>query len=207
MQPDLFSIADGQQFDLGDGAFIRYFPQWMSEDQSRSLYASIMETVAWSQPKISMAGKQISIPRLQVWCGDSYLIYSGQAFSPQPWPKGVRELCDSLQNVDGSTTYNSVLINRYRNGKDSVSWHADDEPELGVNPTIASLSLGASRRFLLKKKKTGIGAGSQRVVFMLNSCDLLIMSGRCQANWLHCLPKTARPVGERINLTFRQMFG
>ena len=126
--------------------------------------------------------------------------YSGARFEPRPWPDALllvrARLCEALQ-VD----FNSVLANRYRDGRDAMGWHADNEPELGPQPVIASLSLGATRRFVLKHR----GDPSRKLALDLPHGSLLVMSGATQRNYRHALPRTARPVGERINLTFRRI--
>lgn len=202
MQEDFFSSQQDELFNLGDGAYLHYFPQWLKEPEAGVLYKQLKESLQWEQPQIHIAGRMVPTPRLQCWCSEQSLIYSGQTFAPLPWPQNLKNLCERIERVDGAD-YNSVLINYYRNGQDSVSWHADDEPELGHNPTIASISLGATRRFLLKPKKNSYK--ESRLTIELNSGDLLIMSGSCQSNWLHAIPKTKRLVEGRINLTFRQM--
>lgn len=121
---------------------------------------------------------------------------------PQPWPLVLLPVCERLQQAC-ATPFNSVLINRYRNGRDSMGWHSDDEPELGERPVIASLSLGAARRFLLRRRDDH----ALTTEFLLAHGDLLVMAGDTQRFYQHALPKTARPMGERINLTFRWISG
>jgi len=124
--------------------------------------------------------------------------YSGVRFEPEPWHPAVRDLLPALEAAGGAR-FNSVLINRYRSGADSMGWHSDDEPELGVEPLIASLSLGVERRFLLRMRSDH----AVKQEWRLRHGDLLTMRGDCQRVAQHALPKMARVGGERINLTFR----
>ena len=126
--------------------------------------------------------------------------YSGLRLDPDPWSPPVLELRAVASEAAGCE-FNSVLLNRYRSGRDALAWHADDEPELGPEPTIASVSLGASRRFRLRRRDdhaTSIGLD-------LPGGSVLVMAGATQRDWEHCVPRTARPVGERLNLTFRRI--
>jgi alkylated DNA repair dioxygenase AlkB len=117
---------------------------------------------------------------------------------PEPFPICLRDLLNRLSQ-ENNTRFNTALGNLYRNGKDSVGWHSDDEPDLGVNPTIASLSLGATRRFLIRNKNDRKLSGE----FNLSHGSLLVMSGAMQVEWEHCIPKAATCDEARINLTFR----
>lgn len=165
---------------------------WASGDA-----AGIISQLTWEQPSIRMYGREVQIPRRTCWMGDGSYTYSGRTNIPVAMPAVIASLLHDLQTFTGAR-FNSVLANHYRGGADSVAWHSDDEPELGAAPVIASLSFGASRAFQIKSKTTG-----ERTSLTLNHGDLLIMSGRSQADYLHAVPKTARPVGERLNLTFR----
>ena len=143
-----------------------------------------------------MFGKQVTIPRLQAWYGDKHCSYSysGLQLAPLVWTPQLIQLKTTVETVC-QHTFNSVLLNLYRNGQDSNGWHSDDEPELGEHPIIASLSLGETRRFKLRHKfdKTIKGIDIE-----LTSGSLLVMSGHSQSHWQHCVPKTARPVEPRI---------
>lgn len=118
----------------------------------------------------------------------------------KPWTKTLLQIKKSIEPI-ALTTFNSVLINYYRNGKDRVAWHSDDEKELGKNPVIASVSLGAERKFKLRHKKFKENQLKHEV--LLANGSLLVMSGTTQHHWLHEVPRTAKPIGPRINLTFR----
>lgn len=170
-----------------------YSPKWADAVSVQDLISSL----TWEQPSIKMFGKSIQIPRLTCWMGDSAYTYSGHTNTPIAMPEIISQIKTWLESYTGAR-FNSVLANYYRNGSDSVSWHSDDEPELGQEPTIASLSFGASRDFQIKHKATG-----ERKTYRLEHGDLLVMSGRSQLDYLHCVPKTTKPVGARINLTFR----
>lgn len=163
------------------------------------LFEALLSDVPWRQDQATVMGRRVLIPRLQAWFGESGYIYSGIRLEPLPWTPDLLILKRIAEGIAGSG-FNSVLVNLYRHGQDSVSWHADDEPGLGRNPTIASLSLGATRRFQLKHRTTGA-----RVDMELAHGSCLVMAGATQHHWLHQLPKTRRPVGPRINLTFRRM--
>jgi alkylated DNA repair dioxygenase AlkB len=152
-----------------------------------------------------MFGREVTAPRLTAWFGDPHAsyVYSGVRHDPVPW---TPTLADLRARVERATehAFNSVLLNFYRDGEDSVSWHSDDEPELGAQPVIASLSLGATRVFQLKHKRR---ADLARVDIELSHGSLLLMSGNCQSHWKHQIPKRrgrTRP-GPRINLTFRRV--
>lgn len=155
----------------------------------------------WRQDEISLYGKQILIPRLQAWYGDkeSFYQYSGLSLTPTPWTERLLILKKKVEN-NLECSFNSMLANLYRDQKDSVSWHSDDEQELGLRPTIASLSFGAERVFQLKHKKTG-----ERFKLPLQSGSLLIMAGDTQRYWQHAVLKQQRHIGPRINLTFRKI--
>ena len=118
----------------------------------------------------------------------------------KPWTKNLLKIKQSIEPLVG-ISFNSVLINYYRDGKDRVAWHSDDEKELGKNPVIASVSLGADRKFKLRHKKYKLNHLKHEVI--LQNGSLLLMKGTTQHNWLHEIPRTARPIGPRINLTFR----
>ncbi len=160
-----------------------------------------MSSVNWSQDEIVVYGKRHLTPRLSCWMGEPWMSYSysQHTMQPEPWQSCPREILQKLEASHGDT-FNSVLINLYRDGKDSNGWHADDEPELGKRPVIASVSLGAARDFYMREKANH----SNKVKLNLAHGSLLIMSGDTQSLWQHHLPKRANS-GPRINLTFRTM--
>lgn len=160
----------------------------------------LADEVPWTVHRIRMFGRWVDSPRLSCWMGDpeaSYR-YSGALFEPAAWHPAVRALLPALEAACGAR-FNSVLLNRYRHGGDSMGWHSDDEPELGPAPVIASLSLGVARRFLLRMRDDH----ATKAEFRLRHGDVLVMRGDCQRVAQHALPKMAGVAGERINLTFR----
>jgi len=160
----------------------------------------IVESVDWEQPKLRIYGRECLAPRLTAWFGDGAYTYSGKRQEPAPMPDWIAAARNEIQAMTGAR-FNSVLLNYYRDGRDSVAWHADDEPELGAEPTIASWSLGAPRTFAVKARYT-----ETRWSEPLGCGDLLIMRGDSQTDYLHSVPKTKRQIGPRINLTFRQIW-
>lgn len=150
-----------------------------------------------------MFGKEHDLPRLQQWFGDPGLVYrwSGIDMAPEPWSAAIAEVKAKVEKYSG-VQFNTVLLNRYRDGSDTVAWHADDEEGLGTRPTIGSVSLGAERDFLLRHNER---TDFNNVTIPLPHGSLLIMAGPTQAHWKHCIPRRKRVDGERINLTFRQM--
>ena len=167
-----------------------------------NLLRELTEEIPWVQNKIKFYGKESLVPRLESWHGDEGMsyTYSGIKMDAKPWTKNLLIIKESIEPI-AKTTFNSVLINYYRDGKDRVAWHSDDEKELGKNPVIASVSLGAERKFKLRHKKYKENQ-LQHEVFLQNG-SLLLMSGSTQHHWLHEIPRTAKPIGPRINLTFR----
>jgi alkylated DNA repair dioxygenase AlkB len=189
-------------FDLFDDApqpDVAWHPAWLTPEQATIMLARIVAETQWRQECIRTPGGWVDQPRLTAWLGepDAVYIYSGIRNIPQPWTPAVAELRDALEVVCG-VRFNSVLLNRYRTGTDSMGWHADHEPELGAEPVIASVSLGATRRFDLRHNATGVVRS-----FRLTSGSLLVMRGQTQAQWRHRVPKEPAVSGERVNLTFR----
>jgi alkylated DNA repair dioxygenase AlkB len=163
------------------------------------LQGALLAAIDWRQETATIMGRRVPIPRLTAWHGEAGYVYSGIRMSPMPWNAPLLELRAAAEACAGQA-FNSVLLNLYRDGRDSVSWHADNEPGLGRNPVIASISLGAVRRFQLKHRQSGA-----RVALDLAHGSCLVMAGATQHHWVHQLPKTAQPVGPRTNLTFRSM--
>ena len=165
----------------------------------------------WQQEQIRMYERTVDVPRLSAWYGGRAMsyTYSGIAMQPLEWTDRLAGLKARIEQVAGGACFNSVLLNKYRNEFDGVAWHADDEPELGKNPIIGSISLGATRRFQLRQRYGAGEAPSEIVNVDLHHGDVLIMSGATQHNWIHQIPKKARSgqagalTGLRINLTFR----
>ncbi len=163
------------------------------------LFQALQNSIPWQQHVIKVYGRSLPAPRLSAWYGDPGAVYSysGLRLEPLPWTPDLLEIRSIVEELV-TAQFNSALLNLYRDGRDSVGWHSDAEPELGRNPLIASVSLGAIRRFVLQHKKI-----RQQVVLDLPPGSVLLMSGPTQHYWRHQLPKTRRTVGPRINLTFR----
>ena len=184
------------------GADIEIFENHFSENQAHALLKSLDSSIPWHQNKIKFYGKESLVPRLESWHGDSGMsyTYSGITMHAKPWTDDLLEIKQSIEPF-AKTTFNSVLINFYRDGKDRVAWHSDDEKELGKNPVIGSVSLGAERKFKLRHKR--FKENQLRHEILLGNGSFLLMTGPTQHNWLHEIPRTAKPIGPRINLTFR----
>lgn len=179
---------------------VYYFPSFFSQEDHDRLWISLQENIFWKQEPVVIMGKKIMQPRLTAWYGDEGKIYSYTGISMQPhvW---TSDLLFIKERVEGTSehTFNSALLNFYRDGNDSVGWHRDNEKSLGVNPVIASLSFGAERTFHLRhhrykhlKQKKQLSPGS-----------LLLMCGETQHHWLHSIQKEPKINTGRINITFR----
>jgi alkylated DNA repair dioxygenase AlkB len=176
---------------------VAYYPAFLSQAEARE-WLERSRLFAWSRGEINMYGKAIPVPREECLYGDDLRYqYRSQTLKALPWPDLLIEARDRIEQVSGFG-FNFAVGNRYLTGKDSIGWHADNYPQIGTRPAIASLSLGDTRNFKLKHKATGATFD-----YRLESGSLLIMLPGCQDDWLHAVPKTARPVGERINWTFR----
>ena len=184
------------------GADVAWDPRWLAAGEADALYQHLLDDVPWETHRIRLFGRLVDSPRLSCWIGDpgARYRYSGTLFEPHPWPLRLQALRSRLADALG-VGFNSVLANRYRDGRDAMGWHRDDERELGAAPVIASISLGATRRFRLKADDPAVPPLS----LDLPHGSLLVMRGQTQARFRHALPRTARPVGERINLTFRRI--
>lgn len=183
-------------------AAVSYISAWLSPSEADLLFDVFRNMLQWQQQPIRMFGRMVMQPRLTAWYGDkgaSYT-YSGLHNEPLPWTSELLLLRNQLEQTTGKS-FNSVLCNCYRNGADSMGWHSDDEPELGSDPFIASVSLGQARRFLLREKRNHL----HKHALLLEHGSLLLMRGETQRNWQHSLPRTAVHCTERINLTFRHI--
>jgi alkylated DNA repair dioxygenase AlkB len=197
---DLFSesVID---FSLPD-AKIRYYPSFFSAKKSSFFLKQLKKSIQWKQNIIKMYGKENPVPRLEAWYGDpgkSYS-YSGIQMDPIPWTDELKDIKSTVE-VESRIKFNSVLINFYRDGKDRVAWHSDDEKELGQNPVIGSVSFGAERKFKLRHKKYKSNGLKKEI--LLQNGSFLLMQGATQHHWIHEIPRTAKPIESRINLTFR----
>jgi alkylated DNA repair dioxygenase AlkB len=185
-----------------ENGLLLYFPDLIGKPECDQLIPRLQNEISWKQETIRIFGKSYPTPRLTAWYGDEGKIYSysGLRLSPNPWTEPLLELKVRIEAATGYQ-FNSVLLNWYRNGNDSMGWHADNEKELGTNPIIASLSLGAPRMFRLREiqnHKNSFG-------FTLENGSLLLMAGPLQHYWQHSLPRSTRLMDDRINLTFRMI--
>jgi alkylated DNA repair dioxygenase AlkB len=188
---------------LAEGGVFALHDPWLPEPEAAALFEALRDGIAWRQEKIRLFSGEYLQPRLSAWFGDpdaSYT-YSGLTLTPEPWSPRLASLRARVEEAAGHP-FNSVLLNYYRTGDDSMGFHADAERELGSNPVIASVSLGAPRRFVLKY--TGKQKGVPPVELELGGGSLLVMGGTTQHHYRHGVPKQ-RGVGPRINLTFRRI--
>lgn len=188
--------------DLEDGGQLLFFEQWLGAAEQQGLFEVLSAGVRWRQEKIRMFGKELLQPRLTAAFADPGVRYrySGLVVEPTPWPPELLDLKHRAER-DADHVFNYALGNLYRQGGDSMGFHADDEAELGKNPVIASISLGAPRRFVLKHRRLSL----PRVELELTGGSLLIMAGTTQHHWHHGVPRSKRPVGPRLNLTLRRV--
>lgn len=183
-------------------ACIRYCPQWLDSAAADQALMALLDEIEYTQHEVRMFGRVLPAPRLSAWIGDpgaSYR-YSRVRHQPLPWTPRLLKIRQRLER-DLGRPFNSVLVNRYRDGNDSMGWHADDEPELGVDPVIASVSLGAVRTLHFRSSPPG----ANKFRMELHHGSLLLMAGRTQACYQHAIHKTRAVLAERINLTFRQI--
>ncbi len=167
---------------------------------TQDLFNELYENTPWEQRSIVIYGKEVQQPRLIAWYGDHSYTYSGMRLEPKPLTPRLFQLKELMTDLCGSP-FNGILLNLYPDGQSSIGMHADDEPEFGPNPTIASLSLGAARRFDFKAKD----GSSEMISVVLESGSVLVMSGNTQQFYKHGIAKTKENVGPRINLTFRNI--
>ncbi|MEY4462958.1 MAG: hypothetical protein RLY98_1499 [Bacteroidota bacterium] len=187
--------------DLPDAEII-YYPKFFDKEQSDLIYTELLQDIAWQQDNITIFGKTHPQPRLTALYGNEGkpYSYSNIKMQPHPWNSLLQKIKYYIEETTG-WQFTTVLLNQYRDGKDSNGWHADNEKELGVNPIIASLSFGSERVFQLKHNT--IADAKKSIV--LEHGSLLLMKGSTQHFWKHQIPKTAKPIGTRINLTFRSI--
>lgn len=188
------------KFDLLDPDCFEYYAGIVPVPEADAVLARLWKELDWRRQEITLFGRKVLQPRLTAWYGDpeATYAYSGLQLEPLAWHPLLNVLKSRLESFTGAT-FNSVLANAYRDGSDSMGWHSDDEKELGYQPTIASLSFGEERRFLVREK------GQLSSAMVLQHGSLLVMKGDSQRRFQHSLPKTRRLVGVRINLTFRMV--
>lgn len=206
-QLDIFGHIDNEELatknesgliSIPNGEYI-YLPNFFTKSESDKYFQVLKDNILWKQESMNMYGKQVMFPRLTAWYGDNDKPYSfsGITLRPHSWSKELLEIKNKIEPI-ANTHFNSVLLNQYRNGNDSISWHTDAEKELGLNPIIGSVNFGATRKFQLRHIET-----KEKIEIELTHGSLLIMQGELQHFWQHQVPKTAKKVNERINLTFR----
>jgi alkylated DNA repair dioxygenase AlkB len=202
-QTEIFSDTKNRviDFNLPDGVELVLSKGFYNQHESDALFTSLLNCLDWQEEDIFIFSKRVKVPRLMCWYGDpdAYYKYSGVNHQPKPWTLELQNIREKVQQYC-QCTFNSVLANLYRDGGDSMGCHADDEKELGINPVIASLSLGEERLFKLHHKKS-----KQTLNVHLQHGDLLVMGGTCQQYWSHSVPKTKALKKPRINLTFRKI--
>src|SRR5262245_44379311 len=192
-------IRGAMHVPLASGAWLDHDPAWLAAAEADAALVALRDELAWEQRAIVLFGRRVLQPRLVAWAGDLGYRYSGQTLEPRP---ATRSLVPLLERVvaRAGVAFNHVLANRYRDGRDSMGMHADDEPELGEDPVVATLSLGATRRFVIARRR---GAAGDRHSLPLAGGSLLVMGGACQSEFRHGLPRDPAAAGERISLTLR----
>ncbi|VTR91012.1 dna repair protein : DNA repair protein OS=Photobacterium halotolerans GN=EA58_03470 PE=4 SV=1: 2OG-FeII_Oxy_2 [Gemmata massiliana] len=185
--------------DIRDGGQFLYDPTFCSPEEADTLFAWLRTSIAWKQEAVR--GKPL--PRLNAWFADEGLkySYSGLSHLGTGWLPELEEIRSAVETTSG-TTFNSLLLNLYRDGQDSIGFHTDAEPELGENPAVATVSFGSVREFVLKHRKA-----RETLSYQLGHGSLFVMGGTSQHHWLHALPKTEEALGERVSLTFRRIVG
>lgn len=196
-------------------AELLFVESFFKKEEADHLQKQLTENVDWQQGEITIFGKKVLEPRLTAWYGDQGKVYtySGKTQIPLPWNEPLLSikhrveqlttpsvfLTKTTENTFKPQDFNTVLLNFYRNGNDSMGFHSDDEKELGLNPTIASINFGESRRFIFRRKDDK----NEKFELLLTHGSVLIMSGEMQHYWQHAIPKEPKKTKPRINLTFR----
>jgi alkylated DNA repair dioxygenase AlkB len=196
----LFSLEQTENILPYDGV-VTYYGAVLDLAASGRYFDLLLKTVNWRPDELVIAGKRIVTKREIAWYGDSSFlyVYSGTAKQALPWTEELLQLKELAEKTTGSR-FNSCLLNLYHNGEEGLSWHSDNEDTLVKNGTIASLSLGAERKFVFKHRKT-----KESIPILLEHGSLLAMKGETQSHWVHSLPKTVTVTEPRISLTFRRM--
>lgn len=181
-------------------AKVTFYRNFFDLRKSDEIFQILLNEINWRQDKIKLYGKEIDLPRKTAWYGDrgKFYTFSGIHFKPEPWTPTLLEVKERIEEVS-EVQFNSVLLNLYRHGNDSNSWHSDAEPELGENPVIGSVSFGGARRFMFRHRKEQ----ALKAEVELTNGSFLLMAGETQHFWQHQVPKTSKKVEPRINLTFR----
>ena len=199
MEQLAFFPEQGQSRGIPEG-LLSYLPNLIEAGMGNALMAQMVRSAAWKQKIVQMYDKQVLTPRLSAWYADpeTYDYTHLRRSTPNPWTPELLQLKAMVEPIAG-VNFNSVLLNYYRDGNDSVAWHSDNEKALGTRPTIASLSFGQVRAFDIRSK----GDHSQKYSIKLEHGSLLIMKGDLQQHWEHRIAKSTRTMGPRLNLTFR----
>ena len=177
---------------------VTFIPGFLAPEIADTTLAALLAELPWERRISRMYGKDVSVPRMEVWVADHAYTYSHRTYQPVSWTPTLLTVKAKVEAAAGGK-FNSVLVNRYENEKDSVGWHADNEPEMSHEHPIASLSLGATRCFEMRK-----GSGPVQTI-ELEHGSLLVMGPEMQREWRHRVPKTKNACGLRVNLTFRWM--
>lgn len=186
---------------LPEDGTVWYYGKILSAEDSSRYFKSLFESIPWKQDEVVLFGKRHVTKRKTAWFGDSALsyTYSNTTKTALPWTPELLHLKQLVEETTGQS-FNSCLLNLYHSGEEGMGWHSDNEKELGPHPVIASLSLGAERKFSLKHR-----GSKQTVSILLENGSLLLMTGATQEYWLHSMPKTKKVKEARINLTFRRI--
>jgi len=213
VQGDLFAISSathpesktysGELLPMPE-ANVRIYEGFFNQQESDDFFQTLLDEIKWRQDKMNIYGKEVNLPRKTAWYGDNNRKYkfSGIQLEPEPWTPSLLEIKARIEAV-ADISFNSVLLNLYRDGNDGISWHTDAESELGKNPVIGSVSFGGTRKFSFKHKNQK----DLKQDLELTHGSFLLMSGTTQHFWLHQIPKTKKKVNPRINLTFRVIYG
>jgi alkylated DNA repair dioxygenase AlkB len=197
---DLFSSAgELSPIPIEDGE-LAFMPQLPLALPNAEVLRRLLDETAWREEMISVWGKQHLQPRLSAWYGEASYTYSGKTFTPLPFTPLQLQIKEAAERATGHR-FNSVLLNCYRNERDSMGFHSDDEAELGPEPAIASVTFGAPRTFILKHKRL-----PRTLKLDLGDGSLLLMADALQKNWRHGINKETKPRGLRVNLTFRLIY-
>ncbi|MFY7961598.1 MAG: alpha-ketoglutarate-dependent dioxygenase AlkB family protein [Elsteraceae bacterium] len=178
----------------------RLTPGFLGSEAADRLFDALLRQTPWREDRLRLGGREVTAPRRVSWHGDPHCVYrySGARHDPTAWFPALADLRDAVADATGHR-FNCALLNLYQDGQDSMGWHSDDEPELGSNPVVASVSLGAERRFRFRSRQ----APEETHALMLGHGSLLLMQPGCQGRWRHALPKSAAVSNPRINVTFR----
>jgi alkylated DNA repair dioxygenase AlkB len=181
------------------GGTVEYTQGYVAAPEAEALHAALVAELIWERRSVVLFGKRIEQPRLIAWAGALPYRYSGQTLPPRAAPPALSGIVARVSATTG-VPFNHVLVNRYRDGNDGMGMHADAEPELGLSPTVASLSFGMGRRFVLAPRARG-----ERFAFVLGQGDLLVMGGACQVHYRHGIPRAAGIADERVSVTLRHV--